>query len=674
MGKRSKRQRALPSNVTPREIEHAMALHRGGDLAKAETLYRKFLRQHPDHADVMHLIGAIALQRGRFQESVELVRQALDVDPDHPFFHNTLGEAFRAQGKFAEAELQYRAALRLNPSYAQAHNNLGMVLHAAGDYREAVSVFTQGLTQEPNNWDLHNNLGVAHQALGQWDKAVDQFQLALELQPQLAEACHNYATALKYAGRLDEARKAAERCLNLAPGVARAVWNLADIYTERGMFEQAEPLGRRAIELDADVAEYHNTLARIVREQGRFEESINLNRQAITIDPGLVQGHNDLGVSLMAMGEIEAARESLLRGLDLQPEFSLAYENLVRLKRHTAEDQPLAERIRRLHDRLGPDNPKGIGLYFALGKIFDDMGEHEIAFDHYEKANRLKRATFHYDPDAQDQWTRGLLSTFRHDRLEQWSRHGDPAETPFFILGMPRSGTSLVEQILASHPLVHGAGELIHFYDFTQTLVQRLPGAGPYPGCAAELREEDIQWMAQTYLEATLPLAPEARYITDKMPMNYLHLGLITSTFPKACIILCERDERDVCLSLYFQHFAGRNLFAYDLYEIGRYYRQYRWVIEHWIAGLGARITTINYETLVTDLEATCRCLLSDCGLSWDERCLHFHETRRPVHTASGWQVRQPIHTASVARWKNYQPHLGLLEAGLAGMPRPEAS
>lgn len=632
------------------------------------------MRHHPDHAEVVHLVAATALQSGRYQESEELARKALDLDPDHPFYHNTLGEVCRAQGKFAEAELNYRAALRLKPEYAQAHGNLGMVLHVAGKFDEAVSAFAQGLEREPVNWDLHNNLGVAHQTLGQWDEAASHFRRALELQPQFGEACHNYASALKHIGRLDDARIAAERCLNLAPGIARVVWNLADIYTELEMFEPAEPLARRAIELDADVAEFYNTLARIVRERGRLEESITLNRQAIAIDPGLVQGHNDLAVSLMAMGEMETARRALLDGLDLQPEFALAYENLARLKRHTAEDHELVERIQGLRNKLGPDNPKEMGLCFALGKILDDMGEYQEAFHHYEKANQLKRSTFPYDPDAQDQWTRELLSTFDHERIEQWTRHGDANETPLFILGMPRSGTSLAEQILASHPMVHGAGELIHFYDFTQTLPARLPGDDSYPGCAAELRHEDLKWMAQAYLEATLPLAPDARYITDKMPMNYLHLGLIASTFPNARIILCERDVRDVCLSLYFQHFAARNFFAYDLYEIGRYYRQYRWVIEHWMMVLGSRIMTLSYESLVSDLETTCRHLLSECDLPWDERCLDFHQTRRPVQTASGWQVRQPIHTRSVARWKHYESHLSLLDAGLGGLPRPVIS
>ena len=642
-----------------------MDLHRSGDLDKAEVLYRQYLNEHPAHADVNHLLGVVELQRGRLNESAVLIRQAVSLDPDHAFYRNSLGEAYRMQGDLGKAEQEYRSALKLLPDYPQALGNLGMILHAAGDFEEAVTLFKRGIDIEPENWDLHNNLGVAHQALGQLTQAIACFMRATKLQPQHAEALHNLSTAYKQSGQLQDAKATGEKCIRLAPNVPQAHWNLADINTELGLFAEAEPICRRAIEIDQKTALYHHTLARIVRGRGRLRDSIHHNQQALLLDPSLVQVHNDLGVSRLAMGDLDGARSSLTRCVELAPDFALAYENLAKCKRYSQDDRTFVSNIKTLAESLEGDS--AAGLYFALGKIHDDMGEYDAAFDYYSSANRLKRATFQYDPDHQDAWTSVLLKTFDSQLLERLGAYGDSSDNPIFILGMPRSGTSLVEQILASHSQVFGAGELTHFYDFTQLMAQRLPDHGAYPSCAAALGEAEIRGMASEYLAKTRPLAPDVSHVTDKMPMNFLHLGLISAVFPKATIILCERDARDTCLSVYFQNFAARNFFAYDLYEIGRFHRQYTRSIGHWKELLGARLTRVRYEELTADPGQETLRLVEACGLPWEERCLEFYKTERAVQTASSWQVRQPMQTSSVERWRHYESHLNHLDAGLAG-------
>ena len=661
-----------PASEPPPQIEQAMAFHRNGDLANAESLYRQFLNDHPGHADANHLLGVVALQRGRVEESVNLIGEAVRLDPEHAFYRNSLGEAHRMQGQLGKAEREYRAALKLLPDYPQALGNLGMILHAGGDFEEAISLFQRAIEHEPGNWDLHNNLGVAHQALGELAVAIDCFEKTIELQPQHAEASHNLSTAHKQNGNLGEAREAGEKCVRLAPDVPQAQWNLADIYAELGLGADAEPRCRRAIELDPANAVYHNTLARIVRELGRVAESITHNQRALSIDSTLVQAHNDLGVSYLAMGDSDAALLSLTQAVELAPDFALAYENIAKCKKYTNDDLDFINKINLLSERLESAGDTS-GLYFALGKIHDDMGDYSSAFEFYARANASKRAGFQYNPEHQDAWTARLLQIFDASLVDRLASSGHSSQKPIFVLGMPRSGTSLVEQILASHTDVFGAGELTHFYDFTQALPQRLSGETSYPDCVAATGENEMQWMATTYLKAIDGLAPTARYVTDKMPMNFLHLGLIAATFPNAKIVLCERDARDVCLSIYFQNFAARNLFAYDLYDIGRFYRQYLWTIDHWVKLFGERIVHLPYEDLVADQEGVCRKLLGELGLTWDENCLHFYRTERAVQTASSWQVRQPIQAGSVGRWRCYESCLGSLEAGLEGLPPPTA-
>ena len=577
------------------QIEQAMAFHRQGDLANAERLYRQVLVGQPSNADVKHLLGAVELHRGRLDASVALIEEAVRLDPEQASYHNSLGEAHRMQGRFGQAVQAYRAALQLSPTYSQALGNLGMIVHAGGDFEEAISLFQRAIDTDPNNWDLHNNLGVAHQALGELQVAAGCFEKAINLQPQHVEACHNLSMVHKQQGNMEQAEHAARLCVTVAPDEAQAQWNLADIETERGKFEQAEWRCRRAIELDGKNAIYHHTLARIVRELGRVEESMVHNRLALQIDPTLVQAYNDLGVSELAMGNLDNATASFTRAIEVAPDFPLIYENLTKCKKYSHDDKAFIKKIESLVEQLGEEETSG--LNFSLGKIHDDLGEYSSAFEFYAKANAAKRATIDYNPDHQDAWTSRVLQVFNVELIERLVTSGHASDKPLFVLGMPRAGTSLVEQILASHSQIFGAGELTHFYEFTQELPHHVGLGSTYPDCCVAIGEAQMQWMSATYLSEIDAMAPAAHYVTDKMPMNFLHLGLIAATFPNAKIVLCERDMRDTCLSIFFQNFAARNHFAYDLYDIGRFYRQYVWAIKHWCDLFGERIIRVQYDS-----------------------------------------------------------------------------
>jgi len=651
----------------PDGLQAGLAAHRAGDLEQAERLYRAFLDAHPAHPGALHLLGLIAHQRGDHEQAAARIREALTQRPDEPFFHNNLGEALRARGDLEGALAAYREAVRLKPDYAQAHHNLGLALHRSGRLEEAVAAYQAALAGEPRVADVHNHLAIALAALGRADQAIDRFRAALALTPEHAQACHNLALTLRErgeSGALMEARELAARAAGLAPESAAAAWNLAVIELRLGRPQAAEVPCRRALSVDPANAECWLTLEESLRGQGRLDEAIEAAREALRIDPTLARAQNDLGVSLAAKGETEAAMAALERAIELDPEQAIAYENLSRARRFTASDGELLERVEKLAGRAELGDLARASAHFAAAKMHDDLDRVEAAFEHLRAANEIRRRSVEWSADGHDAWVRRLAAVFTRELVSRLEPLGDPSETPVFILGMPRSGTTLVEQILASHPEVHGAGELTHFYEFTQSLQQRLGTEAAYPECVRRLDASVVRWMASTYLERVRALAPEARRITDKLPVNFLHLGLIAVTFPRARIVHCVRDPMAVGFSLYRQNFQQIR-YAYDLYEIGRFVRQYRWLMAHWHGIFPGRLFEVAYEETVADPERAARALVAHLGLDWDARCLRFQETPRFVTTASTWQVRAPVYTDSVAAWRRYERFLGPLKAGL---------
>jgi len=305
-------------------------------------------------------------------------------------------------------------------------------------------------------------------------------------------------------------------------------------------------------------------------------------------------------------------------------------------------------------------------LHFALGKAYLDAGDNERSFTHFAEGNRMKRATITYDPDAIEQWMKAIAQQHTRTLFEELKGAGEPSEIPIFVVGMARSGTTLMEQILASHPQIHGAGEL----PYMDMIVRQIQGSDgqnqPYPEFVALLQSDQLKQMGRLYLTKITPLADNASRIVDKSPSNLFYAGLIHLVLPGARIIHVHRDPVDTCLSCYTRLFVRwQQSFSYDLAELGRFCRNYEALAEHWRHLLPpSSLLDIEYEKLVEDLEAHARRLIAFCGLPWDDACLRFYETERPVLTASMNQVRRPIYKSSIGRWKRYSPYLGpLLEA-----------
>jgi tetratricopeptide (TPR) repeat protein len=428
---------------------------------------------------------------------------------------------------------------------------------------------------------------------------------------------------------------------------------------EAGRPSEAVIQFERALALGSDRAEAHNDLGVALDAVGRRAEALDHYRRAIALKPGLADPYTNVGKLLMDLGQIEAAQTAFAAAVALAPHRGMFYFNLAHVKRFTADDPYLTamENLARNPKSLGEEDH--VKLQFALAKAYADLGAHERAFCHLHEGNARKRRMIAYDEGATlDQLAR-VRRVFDAPTVARASGAGNPSDLPVFIVGMPRSGTTLVEQILASHPEVYGAGEL---YDLDRLVRGLASGAGGFPEIVADLTAAQLHDLGTAYLAGLEVEKPTARRVTDKMPWNYRFVGLIRLILPNARIIHVRRDPIDTCLSCFSKLFGANQEFSYDLAELGRYYRAYRALMDHWraILPVGAMLE-VEYEELVADFAVQARRIVAHCGLDWHEGCLDFHRTVRPVLTASAVQVRQPIYRTATEYWRPYRVHAGPL-------------
>ena len=455
---------------------------------------------------------------------------------------------------------------------------------------------------------------------------------------------------------------ALQKAAELLPGDAVAHYNLGNILHERGRLNEAEASYRRALQIEPDGADMHTNLGKTLQDMGRIEEAGASYRRALQIKPDHAEAHNNLGETLMESGCLDEAEASLRRALQIRPDYLKVRLSLASVRKVKADDENLAaliavdEAARNSATPLSGED--AVCLHFALGKSYDDIGDHAKAFPYFLEGNRLKRATFDYDPDETARRIDSIMRNFDMATMDRLRGGGAPSHLPIFILGMPRSGTTLVEQIISSYPGVHGAGELV---DLAAILRHDIAGA-VFPDNLHSLDQARLTAWGAEYVAGLQRRAPDARRITDKMPANFLAVGLIHLMLPNAKIIHVNRNPVDTCLSCFTQLFKDGQEFTYDLAELGRYYVDYARLMEHWRKVLpDGAFLDVRYEDIVADQEAQSRRLIEYCGLEWDDACLDFHQSKRAVRTASMAQVRQPIYKSSVERWRPYEKFLGPL-------------
>ncbi len=653
------------------EAQQAMNLLQQGEAEKARLLLERYCADQPEDAQAWFTLAMINAQLEQAAPAEAHFRKALSLEPSRAVIHYNLGKTLQVMGRLPEAEACYREAIRLKPGMEAAYTNLGIVLLEQDRAEEAVGSFNQALSIAPGMAEVHNNLGNALRRLSRLDEANDAYRRALELKPDLVEAHESRGSLLLTLGRYNEAVKSYNAALALRPELLMARCGLAACMKELGLGFRAEAYYREVLHLDPEYVQAYTGLGRLLTESGLFDAAVENYRCALALEPEHPSAAAELVIVLERMGDIQAAWEMLEPLLQCEGHdrtaVTLAFADVGRHVGREVDALQMVEGVLADAVALKLTDRQRMLLHFAAGRLLDRCGEYDRAFEQYSLGNQLFGVDFECK-DMVDTVSRHI-AVFSADFMDRAPRVQHPSQRPVFIVGMPRSGTSLVEQILASHPDVHGAGELEDINWMTISMPNLLGTTRAYPECVTELTQEKCEELAAHYLDRLSVLAPEsALRVTDKMPGNHFHLGLITMLFPQARIIHCIRDPLDTCLSCFFQGFvqANNHQYSYSLEHLGCAYRQYLRLMRHWNDVLDVPIMEVRYEDLIADQERISRDLVAFCGLPWDERCLRFYDSKRTVVTASYDQVRRPLYKSSVGRWKLYERHLKPLREALS--------
>lgn len=640
-----------------------------GQLDRAVGCCRTALRLQPNFPEAAVHLGLALRDQGKTEAAVAQFQAALTLKPDLAAAHNNLGDVLRVLGQRQQAIDHFRLAVRCDPHFAAAHSNLGQILLEQQELEEAHLHCREAVRLRPDSAEIHNNLGNVLRALDRLTEARACYAEAIRLNPNLALTYGNMGQALQEQGQLDEAIGWYEQALRLEPNSARIHCYLGSALELQENYEEALVRYELALRLDPEYPEAHNRLGWVHYEQGRLAEAREQYETALRLEPDFPNARCNLAQVHQELGDLDAAEQAFRAVLREYPKHATALAQLATLRRGKL---PEADRLlmeQRLADPELLDGGRA-AILFGLAQVCDADGTYDRAAVLVNQANALTLALRNshnqgYDPAVHARFVDDLIAVFTPEFFERMRGCGLETERPVFIVGLPRSGTTLTEQMLASHSQVFGAGELrLAREDFLSV------GAEPTESRAfeglARLERNTVRRIGQRHLEQLRRLNATAVRIVDKMPDNYLYLGLLAVLFPKAKFIHCRRDLRDVAVSCWMTHFRSIP-WANDPQHIALRFAQYRRLMDHWRAVLPVPFLEVDYEETVADLGNVARRLLGFCVLDWETACLAFHEGKRPVRTASVMQVRQPLYTRSVGRWKHYENTLSPLLQRLQG-------
>ena len=602
-------------------IRAARTAEAKGQAGRTVQLCNLALQQDSACLDSLLLLGSLAARQGRADEAVAFLRRAHDADPKSYDAIRWLTTLLIGRDGGAEAVAFGQLAVRVRPEEADSHVILGLAA-----------------------------LGQGNMAL-----AISSLQKGVDLSPETAGAWHNLGIALQFEESFEEAIDAFKHATQLAPDVAESYMHLGRCYLVKEMGDEALDCARRAIELAPESLEARRLLSDSFFSAVHGDNGLNHIQQAVGEDPGASFPHAVLGSRLQEQGDFAKAEASLQRSIELQPAQGFAYYVLSHNRKFREGDRPEIARMEAASQSPSLTLEERQYAHFAMGKAFDDLGDYEAAMRHFELA--------HEEPDPRvaglpiqrhSNVVHRYNQLFSKRTLERFSEVANPSAEPIFIFGMPRSGTTLLEQIVSRHSRVGGAGELFFWRDVSRRIVNLSEGA---------LNPKELQKAGAKYLELIRSKAPDKAHVTDKFPSNYVYLGMLHLIFPNATFIHARRNPLDTCLSIYMRPFSTNQGLGRTRRQIVDTYKLYRQSIEAWRQILGPdRFLDVDYEDLVQNPEAMTRKVIAYCGLRWEEACLRPQEGDRRVVTFSKWQVRQPVYTTSVERWRNYEPWLGVFE------------
>ena len=616
---------------------------------EAEVNLRKAIKLKPNFAEVHNQLSIIQKTLGKFDEARISIEKAIELKPNYTEAYVNLGVILKDLGKFEEAVVNFNKLIELKPDYYESYYNLGNTLYTLGRLEEAKKNHRKALELKPNFAEGHNNLGNLLLELNKIDDAEKSYKKAIELEPDFMQAHCNLGNLLQTKKKFKEADASYQIAIKLKPDYAEPYDNLGTALYNLGRLEEAKKNHRKAIELKPDFAAAHNNLGITLQELGKLDEAEASYRQAIDLKPNFAEAHYNLGGTLQELGKLDEAEASYRQAIELKPNFAEAHRALTSMKKFDARDEQYSK-MQELYLDENISEDQSCHINFGLAKACEDLGNFGQAYAHYGEGNVLRKKLLNYDINEDVELFTQIK--FNYPRIANNSLEPDKLSKnlmPIFIVGMPRSGTTLVEQIISSHSKVTGAGELSFAAQF---------GAAIATGFS-EATDEALLNFREKYLIKLQNVANGNLIVTDKMPLNFRFIGLLATAFPEAKIVNVKRNPAAVCWGNYKQYFKSKSIgYCYGLDDVVAYYALYQNLLKFWEMKLPSRIYNLDYELLTTNQDDETKKLIQNLDLDWESKCLSPQNNRRSVATASNMQVRQKIYQGSSEQWRKYEPFL----------------
>ena len=656
-----------------KRFQQAQTFLQTGEAESAQAVCAGALERCPEDANFLCLSARALVKLGRFEEAKERIDHALSIFPKFERAHEAQGELLLAQGDLPAAARAFEQALKIDPERRHARIKLGRLLMRMGHLDKAQALRGEFLKSSQDGRDIAKAANLEKEE--KFAEAERIYRQILRRNPENASAMRLWARLGMRQKQYADAEVILKQAVAVAPDFSQAWADLVTAQYEQQKLEDAIESANKLIKLDARVPNGYLLLASACAAAGRYEEALGAFDSALSNAPSHVGALCGRGNVCRTIGDQAGAIAAFRRSIEADPLHAEAYWNLANLKTFRFEDSEVEGMLALAGDERIP--PEGqVQLNNALGLEFDRRAQYGRAFEFIDRGNRLRREREFYDRVENEEMIDMLIEVFSKQFLDENQGYGDPDPAPIFIVGLPRSGSTLIEQILSSHSMVDGTHELREL-GLTIKSSPKLSGRGRrYPKTVPQLSQDEFRRLGREYMERTRRHRGSRPLFTDKNPNNYMHLGLLHLILPNAKIINAKRHPLDSCLGCYKQLFAQGQPFTYDLTELGEHCLQYQRLMDHWHAVLPGKALDVQYEEVVADLEAQVRRILAHCGLGWEENCLRFHETSRAVKSASSEQVRQPIYSSAVSAWRHYERHLGplieALEPLLATLPESE--
>ena len=645
-------------------LNEAIVLINTGQSDKAEAICRSAVDRNPDDINMVALLGAILLKSNNLTDAEKYLREAIRLAPTFAKPHEDLGHLLLIQGQPEAAVQILTTATRLDPKLDHAHFNLGKALAMLGKGTEADRAFEQSFKRNPERKKLA--LAAEHQRAGRWKEAEQLYREVLRQNPTNVDALRLLGKVALQHGRIYEAERLFRRAVANAPDFVMAQLDLGRTLKEQNRMEEAIKQFKLVIKLEPNNVPAHYLIASCLAQTAQTYAAVEAHQRVLALQPDHAGAMMGLGHVLKTVGRQSEAIEAYRDCIRHKPYAGESWWSIANLKTYQLTDDDIEQMQATLAG--DDDNDKeiseqsSINILFALAKAFEDRGDYDRAWSYYDEGNKRQRVRENYDPVRTEFVNDAIIDVFSEEFLAKNTGLGDPSAEPIFVVGLPRSGSTLIEQILASHSRVEGTSELPYAGLVTASLNRNRADGINYPHAVLELGEEHFKRLGRDYLESAQIHRTEKKPVfIDKMPNNFPTVGFLHLILPNAKIIDARRYPLDSCLSCYRQLFAKGQNFTYDLTDIGEYFLQYQKMMDYWHEVLPGRCLTIQYEEMVTDFENQVRRLLDYCELPFEETCINFHETDRPVRTASSEQVRQPVYSKSVNFWRNHEANLGEL-------------